>query len=128
MHEVGVEVCGGSGFGEALCEGFDLGGRVAASAAQTVAAEAGCVDVGCDEIVAFSDAECGVVATKDIVGGVGEPAGVTEFEGELEAGLLGEGWVFEECVQTCVVGGEVRRELEEYGAEFFGCLRRCDRG
>jgi hypothetical protein len=113
---------------EAGGEGIEFGWGVAAVAAKAVAAKVGGGDVGSGEVVAFGDAEGGVVAAEDVVGGVGEPAGVAELEGELEGRAGGEGGVGEEGGEPLMVGGEVGWKLDEERTEFAGDASGGDRG
>ncbi len=106
--------------GKAGSEFVELGGRVAAIAAQAIRAEVGCGDVGCGEVVGFSDAESYVVDAQESVGFVGEPARVAELEGELEARFGLECAGFEEGGQAGEVGAEVGWKLEEQQAELSG--------
>ena len=69
-------------------EGVDLGGGVAAVAAEAEAGVGGGgVDLGGGEVVAFGDAERGVVGAEDGVDLFGEPGLVAELEGDGRRGL-----------------------------------------
>ncbi len=83
MFEVDVDVALLSQGSEALGEGLDLCGGVAAGAAEAEAGvRGGGVDLGGGEVVGFSYAEGGVVQTEDVVGFFGEPGWVAELEGD----------------------------------------------
>ena len=90
----------------------------------SVAAEAeagvggGGVDLGGGEVVAFGDAESGVVLAEDGVDVFGEAGLVAELEGD--GGVGREGGSGEEVGEAGGVGFEVGRELEEEQAELAG--------
>jgi hypothetical protein len=128
MAEEGVELRGVGEVCEALGEGRELRCVIAAGAAKAITVE-GCGGyVGCDEVIAFGDAEGCVVTAKEVVRVVGEPCGMAELEGKADVGMRDEDGGCEEGSEASEVDGEVRWKLEEEWAEFGRGVDGFDRG
>jgi len=127
--EVDVDVAVAGERDDASGEGVELCGCIAAAAAEAEAGVGGGgVDLGGKEILAFGDAEGGVVLAECGVDLVGEPGLVAELEGDGRGVRGGEGGRAEEFAEAVGVGGEVGRKLEEEAAEFAGLADGLDPG
>ena len=117
MLEVDVGVAMPGEGDDALGEGVELDWGVAAVATEAEADVGGSrVDLGGEEIVAFGNAEGGIVLAKYGVNLVGEPGGVAELEGDRWGVRGGEGGRAEELLEADRVGLEVGWQLKEEAA------------
>lgn len=118
MLEVDVNIAIGRERGEAFDKDSELLRGVGTCPAKAEAGERlRGMDFRSREIVAFCDAEGGVVRAENRVDFVAEPGFVTKFKGDGGSSRAVEGWGSEEAAETFGIGLEVWGKLEEEKTE-----------
>jgi len=121
MFEVDIDVAGFGQDEKALYKCAYLSGSVRSGAAEPKAGVCGGgVDLGRSKVVAFSNAERGVVGAENGINLLTEPGFVAELEGDGRGASDAESRSFEEGGEACPIGPEVRWKLEEDEAELAG--------